>query len=65
MHAFSPLRTAQHVPRTLGLRCVWEKNKEQIEDFTCASNHTSNLEAVLALGSGLVTLRNDPNLDEN
>ena len=67
MHAFSPLRTAQHVPRTLGLRCEWDKIKEEmdIEDCSCTYNHTSNLETVLALGSGLVALRNDPNLDEN
>jgi hypothetical protein len=64
MHAFSPLRTAQHVPRTLGLRCEWQKNKEEMEGCSCTYNHTSNLEAVLALGSGLVALWNDPNLDE-
>jgi hypothetical protein len=64
MHAFSPLCTAQHVPRTLGLRCVWDKIREEIEDCSCTYNHTSNLKAVHALGSGFVALRNDPNLDE-
>jgi hypothetical protein len=65
MHAFSPLRTAQHVPRTLGLRCVWKKIREEITDCSCTYNHTSNVETVLALGSGLVALRNDLNLGEN
>ena len=56
---------AQHrMFRALGLRCEWEKNKEEIADRSCTYNHTSNLETVLALGSGLVTLRNNPNLDE-
>jgi hypothetical protein len=65
MHAFSPLRAEQHVPRTLGLRCECEKIREEIADCPSTYNLTSNLETVLVLGSGFVTLRNDPNLDEN
>jgi hypothetical protein len=64
MHAFSHLCTAQHVPRTLGLRCEWEQRKETMEDCLCTYDHTSDLKAVLALGSGLVTLWNDPDLGE-